>query len=141
MSDAEENVFLAPPEHAKLLVRLSQFAFLSGLIGILNGWVWCGLGVCIGSIISQLYWSHPHMFSWRRILDICWVQLLIWTHLAAAWNTAIFIPYLLIQFAGVGFFCLSWNWFQQKRAWESSITHMCVHLCANASICLLYILG
>jgi hypothetical protein len=137
----ETDVLLAPTDHSRMLVFLSQLALISGLIGIYYGWTWCGIGVCIGSFISQMYWSNPRLFSWRRILDIVWVQLLIWTHLAAAWNTAIFLPYVLLQLVGVGFFVLSWNWFKQERQWESTITHMCVHICANTTICLLYIFG
>jgi hypothetical protein len=141
-TDADiEGMCLAPPDYAQRMVVLSQIALLTGIIGIAYGWTWCGIGVCIGSFISQLYWSNPTLFSWRRMLDIAWVQILIWTHVIAAWNSAIFLPYALIQLVGVGFFCMSWNWQTHDRVWEATVTHACVHLCANISLCILYLFG
>lgn len=128
---------LVPREQATLLVYLSWLGFITGLVGIAYGWKWYGLAVCVGSVLAQMYWSDP-TYSWRRTLDITWVQGLIWLHLIAAWSSSVFWPYMVIQLTGVVAYALSWLFLKQGRTWPSTLAHATVHLCANGSLLLLY---
>jgi len=129
---------LVPKEQGRFLVWLSWFAMLSGLIGIWYGWHWLGFGVCMGSLLAQLYWSNP-TYSWRRTLDMSWVQLLMWLHMVAAWRSPVFLQYIMIQLFGVGLYTLSWWCMKHGSSWAGTLFHGGVHACANLSVLLLYL--
>ncbi len=112
----------------------------TGLVGVWNGWFWTGLGTCVGSVFAQLYWSDP-TFSWRRTLDITWIQVLIWSHLVLAWFSPVFWKYVAIQITGVCFFGLSWWFMLAGSSWAATLTHAAVHICADVSLLLLYLSG
>ena len=112
----------------------------TGLVGIWNGWRWAGAGVCVGSLIAQLYWSDP-TFSWRRNLDLAWIQILIWSHVYLAWASPVFWIYAAIQAAGVAFYGASWYYVKKRKAWPGTLTHVGVHACANLSLMILYCAG
>lgn len=131
---------LCPRNQAQLLYWISWVGMATGLIGIWNGWLWLGLGTCIGSVFAQLYWSDP-TFSWRRNLDITWIQVLMWTHMVAAWFSPVFWPYLAIQLTGVGFFGLSWMFMLAGSSWAATLMHAAVHVCAEVSVLMLYLSG
>jgi hypothetical protein len=136
--DGYYNGRICPSDQARLLYWFSWIGMFTGIVGILNGWHWTGLGVCIGSLFAQMYWTDP-TFSWRRTLDISWIQVLIWSHLAMAWYSPAFWKYVIIQLAGVGLFITSWWFVMGGSSWVATLTHAAVHLCANGSLLLLYL--
>lgn len=129
---------LAPPEQARILRWLSLFGLISGAVGIYKGYAWLGSSVCIGSIFAHLYWSHP-TYSWRRTLDILWVQLLIWSHLWFAIGSPVFFLYCCIQLAGTLAYVVSWYLLQIGESWASIAAHAVMHCCANGSMLVLYL--
>lgn len=127
-----------PKEDAKFLVALSKVGFGIGSIGILCGRPWLGMGVCIGSLIAQWYWSNP-TYGYRRNIDLAWIQLLIWTHLWAVWGTPIFFQYVFVQVLGVVSYILSWILQKQNLTLYSVYFHGGVHLCSHISLLIFYL--
>lgn len=140
--DGTFNGRLAPQTQAKLLNIYSLLMLVTGLIGILHGWVWHGLAVCVGGIFSLIHWSDPMPSSPQRLTDVTWANLLLCIHLVAAANTAIFIPYLLMMFIASGFYYLSWDAIKRTGAsWPSTIAHLAMHTCGHISAITLYVYG
>ena len=127
-----------PPEHARVLYWVSWIGLPVGITGIYCGNHFLGTGVCIGSFFAQNYWSSPK-YDWIRILDICWIQLLIWTHLWNVWSSHIFAIYSIIQITGVLFYLISWYYLMYDDLWISTICHAMVHMCANISLLVFYL--
>jgi hypothetical protein len=127
-----------PYEQAQFLYKISFLGRYTGLIGIVNGYWGLGTGVWIGSYLAEAYWKHP-TYGFLRTLDITWVQLLLWTHLNAAYATDVFVPYVLIQLAGVGAYAISWHYHKEGDYWKGAYAHACVHGCSHLSVLLLYL--
>ena len=131
---------LATQEQARFLWFLSWWGLATGTVGIWNGWVFCGSGVVIGSFFARAYWRNP-VYSWRRTLDIAWVQLLIWSHAVAVWRWAptwVATVYLATQLAGAGMYGVSWWFTQRQRLLAATACHATVHAAANLSLIFLY---
>lgn len=129
---------LTPPEQARILYWLSWFGLLSGAIGIYKGYRWLGLSVCIGAVFAQLFWARP-TYSWRRILDIVWVQVIIWSHMWFAVGSPVFFLYCCIQILGAAAYALSWYLITIGETWASTLAHAIMHCCANGSMLVLYL--
>ncbi len=91
----------------------------------------------MGAMFALLYWNRP-TYSWRRNLDIAWIQLLLWTHVWYALQSSVAIPYFFIQSAGVVAYGMSWYYQVNAKAMASVKAHAIVHVCANLSVILLY---
>lgn len=136
--DGLYNGCLAPPDQAKTLYYMSWLGAASGLVGVYYGHTWLGLGTIIGSVLAQLYWTHPS-FSWRRILDMTWVQVLIWSHLWFAVGSPVFVTYAIIQLLGASCYGISWYLLKQgNNSWAATFFHSLVHVAANTSLLILY---
>jgi hypothetical protein len=131
---------IATPAQARLLYYLSEMGFITGTAGILNGKVGLGAGVCVGSYLAQNYWRDPQ-YDWRRIVDMAWIQLLIWSHLWYVCRSQVLVPYLGIQSLGVLFYAVSWYHLKRGQLWRATLYHGAVHLCANGSLMLYYSVG
>jgi hypothetical protein len=129
---------VVPAEHARFLYWVSGIGLPVGLTGIFYGKYFLGSGVCIGSFFAQNYWSDPK-YDWIRILDISWIQLLIWTHLWNVWSSPVFLVYSIIQIIGTMFYLISWYYMLYDDLWISTICHAMVHICANTSLLAFYL--
>jgi len=135
--DGLYNGCLAPPEQARILYWMSWWGMITGLIGIWYGYRWLGTSVCIGSLFAQLYWHHPS-YSWRRTVDIAWVQFLIWSHLWVALGSSQALLNALIQLFGALSYGVSWYFTKKGETWSATFAHTLVHVCANTSLFILY---
>jgi hypothetical protein len=135
--DGLYNGCLNSPEQARILMYMSFWGFITGLTGIYYNYKWLGLSCAIGSIFAMIYWYRP-CYSWRRTLDITWVQFLIWSHLWVAIGTSQMIPYIIIQIFGAICYVISWIFMKYGDSWGSLFSHAMVHVCANTSLLLLY---
>jgi hypothetical protein len=131
---------IATQTQAKILFYLSWLGLLSGSVGTFNGKPALGLGVCVGSFLAQNYWRDPQ-YDWRRLVDMAWLQVLIWSHLWYVCQSPIMVPYLGIQTMGVLCYAVSWHHLKQNNMWRATLCHAGVHLCANGSLLLFYIAG
>lgn len=129
--------WLVSKEEARLLFWLSPMGFVSGIVGIQSDYPWLGAGTVVGAMLALLYWNRP-TYSWRRNVDIAWIQLLLWTHGWYALQSPVAIPYFCIQSAGVVAYGMSWYYQVNAKAMASVKAHAIVHVCANASVILLY---
>lgn len=127
---------VAPPQ-AKIIYWISWLSAVTGVVGIYYGFKWLGFFTIIGSIIAQLYWSHP-TYSSRRTIDIISVQALLWSHMWFAFGTPIFILYAAIQLLGTLAYAVSWVLDKQGSTWAATFSHVVVHICTNISLLLLY---
>jgi hypothetical protein len=125
-----------PFEHAQFLYWISWIGLPVGIVGIYYGNYFLGTGVCIGSFLAQTYWSDPK-YDWIRILDISWIQVLIWTHLWWVWASPVRLVYCIIQIMGALFYVVSWCYMQDDLL-ISTICHAMVHICANISLLVFY---
>ncbi len=128
---------ICPSTQATFLYWMSWWGFATGIIGIWKGYPWLGAGVCVGSIFAQMYWLDP-TFSWRRTLDMTWVQLLIWSHLWVALGSSQLITYVIIQVIGAICYGISWYFTKIGESWSAAIAHVAIHACANISLLILY---
>ena len=129
---------IASPSQAKFLYYMSWLGLPVGILGILNNKRGLGSCVCVGSFIAQNYWKSPK-YDWWRILDILWIQFLIWSHAWHVFGTHVMIPYYSIQLLGVGFYVISWHQVKKKNMWKATLCHGMVHVCADVSLFLFYI--
>ena len=132
-----DDTLLNTPEHCRIIQGMSWWAVGTGLLGISHGHTAMGTGVLIGSGIAYAYWWRP-TYSWRRRLDMTWVQVLLWWHLYAALESPVRIPYYTISAAGAGCYALSWGASMQGWQWTSTVFHMLLTACANLSLTVLY---
>lgn len=130
------NEWLVSEKHADILYKISWLSGITGIIGILSGYVWLGSAVCFGSFFAQMYWIHP-TYSMRRTIDIVSVQILLWSHLYVAYTSKFFFLYCVIQLMGVVCYMLSWAYV--TSAWISTVFHIGVHASTNISLLLLYL--
>lgn len=136
----EDGLFggcLVSKSQSKLLHWVSRLSMVTGIVGVLNGYVWLGSGTILGGIFGGNYWIDPK-YSWRRTIDISWVQLMMWSHLWAAFSSPQMVPYYVIQLIGSVLYGISWYLHKMGDSWGSTFMHTLVHVCANSSLLLLY---
>jgi len=131
---------IATQAQAKFLYYLSEIGLITGIAGILNGKIGLGAGVCIGSYLAQNYWRDPQ-YDWRRVIDMAWLQVLIWSHLWYVRQSHVVIPYIGIQSLGVLCYIAGWQHLKRGNLWRATLYHGAVHLCANGSLMLYYSVG
>jgi hypothetical protein len=136
--DGLYNGCLMPSEQSRIIFYISCISTVTGIIGIYYGHTWLGLTTIIGSLFGQFYWQNPTI-SLRRILDMAWVQLAIWSHLWFAVGSPVFVTYAIIQFLGSASYGISWYLTKQgNSSWAATFFHSLVHIAANSSLLILY---
>ena len=134
-ADGLYNGCVLPPGPSAYLWRLSWLSLASAVAAVLGGHVdlvFVPLGVWLTSI---LYWQRPN-YSWRRYLDIAYVQFALWFQVYRAANAQHRVPYYALTFAGVPFFLL--GTYLSASPWSSALCHGMIHILANAGNVYLY---
>ena len=123
-----------PPGPSAYLWRLSWLSFISAIVALSRGYYnlfFVPLGVWATSI---LYWWRPD-YSWRRYLDIGYVQFALWYQVYRAAKAQNAMAYYVLTFSGVAFFPL--GSYLSASPWSSALCHGMIHILANAAnICL-----
>lgn len=128
-----------PASQFQLIWRLSWLSLLSGIVALACrhfDLFWVPLGVWLTSIN---YWRHPD-FSWRRYLDIVFVQVALWYQVYRAYGADNRDWYYSITGIGmccylVGVYCKQVH----KSTWASTLCHCLVHILGNAANIALYV--
>lgn len=127
-----------PLDQAKYIFYLAPLGFITGTIGLYNDKHCLGLSSYIGSCVSMLYWYDPTFDTWRRYLDMTYVQYLFWLHIYAAYQTHIFYEYLVLQIVGIFCYILSWYYASlELHTWATAL-HMLLHGIVNIGASTLY---
>jgi hypothetical protein len=124
-----------PPAQSALIWRLSWLSLFSGLYALSRGHVdvsFVPLGVWVTSL---LFWSKPDL-SWRRTLDIVYVQLSLWYQIWRARGSQYAIEFYF--FTSIGMLCFLFSLTQKKSAWTSALLHGLVHILGNIGNVILY---
>jgi hypothetical protein len=128
---------ILPPAQYWYLWRLSWLSMVSAAFAFARGYVdlaFVPLGV---GITSLLYWSKPD-YSWRRYLDMAYVQLALWYQIyraAAAENRT---AYLVITLSSVAAFPVGVYFHRRGITWGSTLAHGMVHILGNLGNIVLY---
>lgn len=130
-----------PIDQAKYIFYLASLGFITGTIGLYNDKPYLGISSCIGSCVSMLYWMNPTFTTWRRYLDIVYVQYLFWIHMHAAYQTHLFYDYLGLQTVGIFCYILSWYYASLGLHTWATISHSLLHLIVQISASGLYMLS
>lgn len=129
----------SPLDHARYIFYIASSGFITGSIGLYLNKYLLGVSSYLGSCVSMLYWYSPEYYSWRRILDIVYVQYLMWIHIYTSYYTPVFYDYLLTQVMAIYCFILSWYYAKLELHTWATIMHVVVHLIANISASILYL--
>jgi hypothetical protein len=133
--DGRFNGLAFPPQQSALIWRLSWLSLFSGLYAFSRGHYdlcFVPLGVWITSL---LFWSKPDL-SWRRILDIVYVQVSLWYQIWRA--TSAQYAFEFYTFTIIGMLCFLFSLTQKKSAWTSALLHAFVHILGNTGNVILY---
>jgi hypothetical protein len=124
-----------PPEQAYLIWCLSWLGLFVGLFGVLRGYPLIGALHVGGACTSLLYWSDPDMRSWRRWLDILWIQATLGSLLYL--SRAAQYRYGFYGCVGLGGVLYGTGWLFLDSPWLAAFAHAGVHLCGNLGTVLL----
>lgn len=118
-----------PPEQAYLIWCLSWFGLFVGLFAVLRGYPIIGALHFGCGCTSLLYWSDPDMRSWRRWLDIAWVQMSIITTTLLTWTAQ--YRYVFYCCLVLGATLYGAGWLLMDSPWLAGLAHAGVHVCGN----------
>ena len=98
------------------------------------------LSICTGGVFltSINYWRYPVYSSWRRYLDIIYVNVALIYQLYAAYKSHCMLHYYLLTFAAIGFYPLGHYYYAKKQFWHSTYAHCALHILANIANLILY---
>ena len=118
-----------PPEQAYLIWCLSWIGLFVGFFSVLRGYPMIGAFHFGCGCTSLLYWSNPDMTSWRRWLDIVWVQISVIGTVLLSWAAEYRYPFYACLALGAGLYGL--GWLLVDSPWLSAFAHAGVHVCGN----------
>jgi hypothetical protein len=136
--DGTFNGLICPKEQGDLLKKTISLAVLTGSIALYKGYydfAFIGFG---GALTGYLYWSNPTK-SWRRTLDIVFIQSGILWHFYRSFGAENFFGYILITSIGIVFYFLGWLFFILEETWAGTLSHVLVHIFGAFSLITLYI--
>lgn len=133
----KENAAFHSKDQSTLVQGMSWWGIGTGIQGMLQGNFFLGSGVFVGAMIAFCYWSNPCQ-GWRRMIDMTWIQLLLWTHFYYALYSPVRTLYFGIQAVGATFYCLGWVFLNRGDTWTATFMHMALTACANLSLNVLY---
>jgi hypothetical protein len=124
-------------EYFPYLLGTSWCGFMAGLVAFMNGHyklLHIPFGLWATSI---LYWHHPTR-TWRRVLDILYVQYTFWYMLYMAWGSQYAIPYYMLIVLGAPCHPISSYYYAKEQYAESVFFHGMLHIFASSANIILY---
>jgi len=126
-----------PPAQSALIWRLSFLSLFSGLYAFHRGHFDLCL-VPLGVFFSSLlFWSHPNI-SWRRTVDIVYVQVSLWYQIYRAYSSQAQFAVEFFSFTAAGMICFLISLRVKHSAWTSALLHALVHILGNTGNVILY---
>jgi hypothetical protein len=126
---------ILPEECAYTLWCVSWLSWVSGTFAVLRGYTDLAVvpyGVWLTSIN---YWRNPD-YSWRRYLDIVYVQCALWYQVFRAFGSEYQTEYYILTSIGILFSPLAVVY--REDPWKTTILHAMVHVFGNLGNMVLY---
>jgi hypothetical protein len=97
------------------------------------------ISICPGGVFltSINYWRFPD-YSWRRYLDLIYVQLALMYQLYKAYNSEYMMYYYLCTFVSIIMYYISNMYYKKEMYWHSIYYHCLLHIFANIANIILY---
>lgn len=89
-------------------------------------------------VTSLNYWRNPDFLSWRRHVDVSYVQLALVYQMVRAYNAEYAKLYYLTMVLGMSCYPISYHYYYKKQYWRSTYMHSCVHVISNIANVILY---
>ena len=128
--------YALPPEQAYVIWCLSWLGPFVGLFGLLRGYMLLGFLHLMAGCFAMSYWSAPLLTSWRRYIDIAWIQLTLWTFVWNARSAQYRIPFYVLVTLGAMVYPIGWV---TDNPWMSTLAHGCVHILGEAASFVLFL--
>jgi hypothetical protein len=125
------------PEQYKFIYKISFLSIVSAVYAIFNKHYLislCPAGVFITSIN---YWRKPE-YSWRRNLDMIYVQLALMYQIYSAYMSQYMIQYYMTMVLALSMYPLSIYYYKKNLHWHSTYAHSGLHIIANIANIILY---
>ena len=126
------------PEQCHFLCKISIISLIASLYAIYKEYYELAVipfGVFLTSII---YWYNPITDSWRKTLDITYVQFALFYNIIRAYKSEYYILYYITISISLCFYPLGIYLYHKKMYWESTYAHSMIHIIANISNFILY---
>ena len=133
-----ENGCVLHPTQCALIRKMSILSLLSATYAFYKSHY--DLVLVPGGIFvtTLIYWKNPRYDSWKRIVDITYVNLGLLYQLIRAYNSEHHKLYYTIIFASLFFYPISFYYYNKKLYWYSTYAHIMLHIGANISNLVLY---
>jgi hypothetical protein len=137
-ADGSYGGCIIPPAQYWFIFRLAFISFIAGSVAAARGhWDLCMVPYGVG-ITSLLYWWRPD-YSWRRYVDIVYVQCALWYQTWRAIGAENAAAHFALTFVGIVFFPIGVYAYQKYRlTWLSTLCHSMVHVFCTAGNIALY---
>ena len=120
------------------LWHLSWLAYYNGLYSAYREQPWyivvCPFGVWLTSIN---YWRKPD-YSWRRYVDISYVQCSLVYQVYRATRSQYMYQYYSLTLFAIYLFFLGVHYYKENKHWHSTYAHCGLHIFANIACVFLY---
>jgi len=126
------------PNQYKLIYRVSFLSFGSAVYAAYNGYYI--LSLCPGGVFltSINYWRKPD-YSWRRYVDMTYVNLALMYQIYVAYWSHCMIQYYSLVTLAISMYILGVYFYKRKLYWYSTYAHCGLHIIANIANIVLYI--
>uniref|UniRef100_A0A6C0E706 Uncharacterized protein n=1 Tax=viral metagenome TaxID=1070528 RepID=A0A6C0E706_9ZZZZ len=125
------------PKQCELILKFSFLSLGTSMYAVYNGrydFAMCSGGVFLTSIN---YWKNP-TYSWRRNLDILYVNFVLMYQIYHAYESKYMMEYYVLMFSAISFYPIGHYYYAKKRYWISTYAHCALHFFANLGNLVLY---
>ena len=129
--------YALPPEQAYVIWCLCWLGPFVGLFGLFRGYFLLGFLHFAAGCFAMAYWTDPLLTSWRRFVDIAWIQLTLWTFVWKARNAQYRIAFYSLVTLGALIFPI--GWMTKDSPWLSAFLHGLVHILGESSSFVLFL--
>ena len=136
--DGLYNGHVSPPSHSLFFWSLAWIGLISGIYALFVGYYDLSL-VPLGIWLTSInYWRRPVLTSWRRYIDIGYVNIALFYQLFRARFAEHAIIYYSVTVVTLLFFPLSWYLHNRKLIVIATLCHGMVHILGNVGNFILY---
>jgi len=136
-ADGLYDGLILPRQQYMYLWALAWMSFASAVVAVARGY-WDLAIVPAGVwLTSILYWHKPD-YSWRRYVDMGWVQLALWYQVYRAVGAENMVPFYVIMAFAVASFPVGVYFHGRREVWLCTLCHGVVHILGNVGNMTLY---
>ena len=132
-----ENGCILYEDQYRFIYKVSYTSLFSTIYAIYRGYYDIALvpgGVFITSIS---YWHKPD-YSWRRYVDMAYVNMAVIYQIYRAYNAENARLYYMVLFFAICFYEIGKYYYKRRMYWHSTYAYSMLHIMANVSNIVLY---